>query len=215
MNNPFKLSKNNRFDELEKSEKLEEIKKPDIYNKTCENIEIKPKPIHQEIKFINNRNTFSYRSNNEAPKKTYYEMNNQDFPELNSNENSENNDIKKNILDYKNASLKEVEKEENKTQNFEPGWLYMKYDKNNNILKRFVKSDANTTSNYSLNNEIKCAIDKIENRRLEYIKFYGEDNYERDYCVQEYEDILNSYFDDISEDEEYNEFYYEDGTYFE
>jgi hypothetical protein len=204
-NNPFTKSKNNRFEKNE-TQKYNEIHKE--YKKERQPI--------TDIRSNNEGNSFISRKKDEASKKIYYEMNISDFPDLNVDNNSETINLKKCQLDYKNASLKEVEKEGKTIQKFEPGWTYIKNDKNtNNILKKYIKKE-NKENNYSfeeiLNYDMNNAIEEIINRRIDYIEYYGEDRYNKDYNIEKYEEMSINYLDDIDEDYGNGE---EDGNYFE
>ena len=105
-------------------------------------------------------------------------------------------------LDYKNASLKEEEKPE-EVEIYEKGWLYMKLDKSSNTLLKRAEPPVNANSSNKsaiciqqhLNNAMNNVIENMEERRHKFIQLYGEDNYERDYKIQDYYEMVEEYDD--------------------
>ena len=184
MSNPFKNSKNKRNDTL-KSESMNPVQnnRPSIFKNES----------------VTNKNV-----NN----KIYYEVNEEDFPELCKSNQSGNPE--KCLMDFKNASLKEAQIIE-ETQNFEPGWLYMKYGSNKKIMQKFIPKNNIINTNISLQDELNMnmnsCIEKMEERHKTFIENYGEENYERDYHIENYNEMAYKYDDnyssDISTDEEY------------
>ena len=126
-----------------------------------------------------------FKNENEPPKKIYFEMNNKHFPYLiknDSNSESESESeslLQNNSLDFKNASLKEVPKVK-LTEKLKPGWLYMKYDKDNKIKKIIMETKITVDKEAFFNNQVNNAINEIIKNHYSFIENYGEDNYERD-----------------------------------
>jgi len=192
MSNPFKNPKNKRIETLNsESNRERESMNPSQNNRTS---------------IFKNENV----TNKNVSNKIYYEVKEGDFPELcNSNQlgNSE-----KCLMDFKNASLKEAPIIE-ETQHFEPGWLYMKYGPNKQIMQKFIPKNDMTinTTNISLqdklNIDMNSCIEKMEERHKTFIESYGEENYERDYHIENYNEMADKYDDnyssDISTDGEY------------
>jgi hypothetical protein len=176
MSNPFKAVKNKKFEYSER-----------------ERQERQSNQVSQ-----NNRPTL-FKQYNAPHNKVYYEMNITDFPELNSaNEKVNPENPEKCLMNFKNASLKEaaiIEEEEY----FEPGWLYMKCaNSTNQIMRKFIPVNNNMipiSFQDKLNMDMNNCIQKIEERRKTYIEYYGEDNYERDYHMEDYEEMSYKYND--------------------
>ena len=201
MSNPFKSSKNTRFEKPEsdailgsdtKSEKEPQVKhRHESRPRVERNYDIRP--------------SFVFKSS-KPTQKIYYEHNNEDFPDLVVTSSDLNNQC---TLDYKNASLKEEEKPE-EVEVYEPGWLYMKLDKSSNtILKKtgpkiISNSKPLVSPQQQLNISMNNIIQKMEERRIRFIETYGEDNYERDYRTDSYYEMAEDY------DEEQ---YYSDDDY--
>jgi hypothetical protein len=159
-----------------------------------------------------------FRKENETPKKVYYEMNNEDFPELfpplslktpsevcdsnnelyNKQEESVKNSV---VLDFKNASLKEVPNIE-VSEKFKPGWLYMKYDKNNNIMRKNMNKNMENNPKELFENQVNNAINNIIEKHQEFIEYYGYDNYEKDYLIDNYLEMAEKYEEKNSDNDE-------------
>jgi hypothetical protein len=210
MNNPFKSSKNKRFEKEKEPEKAITLATEKIQEKQPDNIRSvyhnadysRPQ---REVRHYDSRPSSSFKSfSKDPPKKIYYEHKNEEFPELVKISNSDNDN--KCALDYKNASLKEDEENTENVIVYEPGWLYMKIDKsNNNILKKLVPSKINRPNispQQQLNNLMNNAIKNMEENHNKFIENYGEDNYQRDYHIQSYYEMAEEY-------EEYDESSYE------
>jgi len=137
----------------------------------------------------------------EPPKKIYYEMNNEDFPELIQESQAvskEESNKNKSLLDFKNASLKESKPVEI-CEELTPGWLHMKYDKKNNkILKKQIKNENyenNINGDSLFEIQVDNAINNIIERHNFFIEKYGIDNYERDYHIESYCEMSDKYED--------------------
>jgi len=156
------------------------------------------------------RPSFIFKSSKPI-QKIYYEHNNEDFPDL----VIVNSDVNKSgcTLDYKNASLKEEEKPDI-VEKYEPGWLYMKFEKGcNHILKKIgpkinYSNKPVISVQQHLNNSMSNAIQKMEDRRYQFIEDYGEDNYDRDYRTDSYYEMAEDYDDDYSCEEYYSDYDY-------
>jgi len=192
MSNPFKNSKNNRIETL----KSESNREREPINPMQNN-----RPSIFKNENVTNKNVIN---------KIYYEVKDGDFPELCKSGNQSGNP-EKCMMDFKNASLKEAQIIE-ETQNFEPGWLYMKYSSNNKkIMQKFIPKNDIISTNISLQDKLNMTmnscIEKMEERHKTFIENYGEENYERDYHIENYNEMADKYDDnygsDISTDEEY------------
>ena len=213
MSNPFRSSKNTRFERPDTNTGTElRSGSESRLDPGKESQDFRPRERERErererTERSNTRPAFVFKTS-KPTQKIYYEHNNEDFPEL----VIVNPDLKiDTTLDYKNASLKEEEKPED-VEIFEPGWLYMKLENgSNNILKKYcpiIKPNKQVVSpQQQLNNLMNNVIQKMEERRLVFIQEYGEDNYERDYNIESYYEM--------SEDYEYysDSEYYSDGDY--
>jgi len=209
MSNPFKLSKNTRFEKPEPS--LEsDTKSVSSLEKDVQVNQIQE--LRQRERAYDTRPSFIFKSS-KPTQKIYYEHNNEDFPDL----VIVNLDVNKSrcMLDYKNASLKEEEKPE-VVEVYEPGWLYMKFERGtSHILKKFEpKIISNNkpliSAQQHLNNSMNNVIQIIEERRCKFIDSYGEDNYERDYKIDSYYEMSEDYDDYYYGEDQY----YSDGDYF-
>jgi hypothetical protein len=216
MSNPFKSSKNNRF------EMPETKTNTDSEIKSVSSLDRNTKISHNEEFFSRERGrgreergdrthdtrpSFIFKSS-KPTQKIYYEHNNEDFPELVIVNSDPNIGC---TLDYKNASLKEEKPEKPEkpetVEIFEPGWLYIKTQRgSNNILKKYcppIKQNKQVISpQQKLNNLMNNVIQKMEERRYKFIEDYGEDTYERDYNIQSYYEMVDDY-----------EYYSDDGYY--
>jgi len=149
-------------------------------------------------KMTNERPFTGFRCSNEVPKKIFFEIGNENFPTLIAETKS---NIENSCLDFKNASLKEVVKKEEK-EKLKPGWLYMKYDKNNNILRKHIVTEKPIDNNLLFETQLHNALNQIINNHYKFIEDYGEDNYERDYKMNSYFEMAEEYddnYDDYSD----------------
>ena len=147
-------------------------------------------------KMMNDRPYTSFRSSNEAPKKIFFDIVNENFPTLIPETKS---NIGNSCLDFKNASLKEVVKKE-ENEKLKPGWLYMKYDKNNNILRKHIAPEKPIDNNLLFETQVHNALNQIINNHYKFIEDYGEDSYERDYKMNSYFEMAEEYDDDYFDD---------------
>lgn len=152
----------------------------------------------------NNRNndrhylSNSFRSTRE-PVVQKFEIKDEDFPEL----CVEGQNKKENVLQYKNATLKNNEVEEEQTNNLNPGWSRIYYDKNRKLViekyNHYYDEDFHTCAQ----RVIQTLIDKWENERINYNNLYGEGEYERIYYMPKRESDNGNYCEDESDDEDY------------
>jgi hypothetical protein len=128
-----------------------------------------------------------------------------------------NSDLNKSgcTLDYKNASLKEEEKPD-VVEIYEPGWLYMKFEKGGNHILKKIGPKINYSNKpivsvqQQLNNSMNNVIQIMEERRCKFIESYGEDNYDRDYRIDSYYEMAEDYDDYYYGEDQYCS----DGDYF-
>jgi len=206
MSNPFRLSKNTRFEKPETNTASIVILESRL--EESNDIEInQPKELRPRIERSQHTRPSMFKSS-KPTQKIYYQHNNEDFPELVIVNSDPNIGC---TLDYKNASLKEEKPEKPEkpetVEIFEPGWLYIKTQRgSNNILKKYcppIKQNKQVISpQQQLNNLMNNVIQKMEERRYKFIEDYGEDTYERDYNIQSYYEMLDDY-----------EYYSDDGYY--
>ncbi len=230
MSNQFKSRNTNlRFENIKSEDgKKEKMEKKDQDNEKMEkrdqdNEKMEKREQDNEKREQDRRRMESYgrrndrslfKNENEPPKKIYFEMNNKHFPYLIKNDsNSESESlVQNNSLDFKNASLKEVPKVK-LTEKLKPGWLYMKYDKDNNIKKFIMETKITLDQEALFDNKVNNAINEIIKNHYSFIENYGEDNYERDYNMESYLEMANKYSDDYEYDE-YDEYYTDYYSYY-
>jgi hypothetical protein len=138
----------------------------------------------------------SFRSTRE-PVVQKFEIKDEDFPEL----CVEGQNKKENVLQYKNATLKSNEVEEEQPNNLKPGWTRIYYDKNRKLVIEnydyYYDEDFHTCAKRG----IQTLIDKWENERINYNNLYGEGEYERIYYMPRREEY--NCYDNDSDDEDY------------
>lgn len=151
----------------------------------------------------NNRNndrhylSNSFKSTGE-PVVQKFEIKDEDFPEL----CVEGQNKRENVLQYKNATLKSNEVEEEQTNNLKPGWSRIYYDKNRKLVienydHHYYDEDFHTCAKRG----IQTLIDKWENERINYNNLHGEGEYERIHYMPKREN--DNYSEDDSDDEDY------------
>jgi hypothetical protein len=167
-------------------------------------INLQDERVKCDSKHMNYRNS-QFKNSNEPPKKIYYEMNIDDFPEITSNAEVITENINnKVLLDFKNASLKEADTTNEICEVLTPGWLHMKYNKNTNkFMKKEIKNDEtkkNTNNKLIFEIQVNNAINSIIERQQHFIGNYGVDKYEKDYHIESYWEMSNKYDDDYEYD---------------
>jgi hypothetical protein len=211
MSNTFKSSKNNRFEMPDTNTNTN----TDSETKSVSSLDRDTKENHrqefrQRERTYDARPSFVFKSS-KPTQKIYYEHNNQDFPDL----VIVNSDLNKSgcTLDYKNASLKEEEKPD-VVEIYEPGWLYMKFEKGRNHILKKIGPKINYSNKpvisvqQHLNKSMNNAIQIMEERRYQFIEAYGEDNYERDYRIDSYYEMAEDYEDDYYGEDQYLDYDY-------
>jgi hypothetical protein len=170
------------------------------------------------VKKREERNTPNFFKSMNDTSKQQYEFNNEEFPELINDKKEQQT----NELNFKNASLKEVEILK-KSDGFKEGWLYIKFDKTNNtILKKKLDILEGDNTKTIMNNfqkqkfieKTNHSMSSIIKRHDKFIENYGIDKYYHDYKIDSYEELSEKY-DDYRDYQDYEEEYYDIDSYYE